>query len=47
MLMVIKDGRWYSSWPLKDVTLKHVRNIYILMGYVCTTKKEVLHITKR
>ncbi len=47
MLVVTKDGHWYSSWPQHEATLRHIKDFYILMGYTCEMVKEVLHITKR
>lgn len=37
-LDVIKDKRFYSQWPMKDVSLEHVRQFYEGMGY--TVKKD-------
>lgn len=47
MLHVIRNGHWHSAWPVKDVTLRHIRAFYTLLGYTSRMEKDKLHITKR
>jgi len=45
-LTVMKKNKWFSSWPLKDVDLNHVKDFYRGLGYTVKMVKEVMHITK-
>jgi hypothetical protein len=46
MLIVMKNNKWHSSWPLKTVDLKHVKDFYRKLGYATVMIKEVMHLSE-
>lgn len=45
-LDVIKDGKFYSQWPMKDVGLGHVRQFYEGMGYIVKVDSGKMYLSR-
>ena len=46
-LTVLKDGTFYSLWPMKTATISSITEMYEKMDYVVTLVDGRMHIKKR
>ena len=46
-LTVLKDGNFYSLWPMKTATISSISEMYEKMDYVVTLVDGRMHIHKQ